>query len=499
MIGDSPLRKINMQTHLYIQGAWRTGRGKSFHSFNSATGKRVWQGRSAGATDVGLAVKAARAAYLSWSATPIETRKELLNRFAAELTAQQNEFAGFISQETGKPYWESLTEVTAMVNKIAISFRAYEERCHETLGTMGDARRATRFRPYGVVAVLGPFNLPGHLPQGHIVPALLAGNTVVFKPSELTPAVGQRLAEIWEKVGVPPGVFNLIQGGRETGAALLRQPDLDGLYFTGSAPTGKLIHEHFAGHPEKILALEMGGNNPLVVFDIKDAKAAAYMTIQSAFITAGQRCVCARRLIVENSSSGRAFVDQLVALTQKVRVGPYTDHPEPFMGPVISKKAAERVLKAQEKLHKSGGKVLLKSVAMPKQPSLLTPGIIDVTSVKNRPDDEIFGPFLQVIRVKNFDEAIAEANNTVYGLAAGLLSDNGGLYKKFLQQSRAGIVNWNRQITGASSEAPFGGVGQSGNNRPSAYFAADYCAYPVASLEFDKLALPEKLTPGISF
>jgi succinylglutamic semialdehyde dehydrogenase len=167
------------------------------------------------------------------------------------------------------------------------------------------------------------------------------------------------------------------------------------------------------------------------------------------------------------------------------------------MGPVISAQAAERLLHVQAELIRGGGIALAEMTRSPRHPALLSPGLIDVTNVGNRPDEEIFGPILQVIRVDDFDAAIREANNTSYGLSVGLISDNAELYRKFLREIRAGVVAWNRPLTGASSQLPFGGIGQSGNHRPGGYFAADYAAYPVASLESPNAQFPEKLLPGI--
>ena len=471
---------------------------KKFVSLNPATGEILWQGPTATKIEIDKAVKAARKAYDSWSLLSVVERLEFLNEFGQILSEQKNDFATTISRETGKPYWEALTEVDAMINKVKISYEAYLDRCREVSAPMDNTQRATRFKPHGVVAVLGPFNLPGHLPNGHIVPALLAGNTVVFKPSELTPLVGDKLVKIFQSAGLPLGVLNLVQGQKETGIDLSQYPDIDGVFFTGSVEAGKAIHKFYAGKPEKILALEMGGNNPLIVANVQDIPAAVYLTIQSAFITSGQRCTCARRLIVVEGPTSDKFLGQLVETIRKIQVGPYTNRPEPFMGPVVSPKTGKDLLAAQKDLRKKGGKILVAMASVNGNSAMLRPGIMDTTKIKNRPDKEIFGPFLQLIRVKTFADAIKEANNTVFGLAAGLLSDDEILYKKFLTRSRAGIINWNRQTTGASSQAPFGGVGQSGNHNPSAYFAADYCAYPVASIETNQLKLPEKLSPGIN-
>ncbi|HMB95888.1 MAG TPA: succinylglutamate-semialdehyde dehydrogenase, partial [Tepidisphaeraceae bacterium] len=337
-------------------------------------------------------------------------------------------------------------------------------------------------------------NFPGHLPNGHIMPALLAGNTIVFKPSELAPLVAEMTVKLWQDAGLPLGVLNLVQGGREVGQSLASHTGIDGIFFTGSFEAGRAINRANADQPGKILALEMGGNNPLIVHEVDDLAAAAYLTIQSAYITAGQRCSCARRLIVTNEK----FIDHLTAMIHKIIVGRYTDSPEPFMGPIISDVAAQKLQSAQDDLSKRGAKSIVKMKSIGPRPAILSPGLIDVTEMQNRADEEIFGPLLQVIRAKNFDDAIAEANRTRFGLAAGLFSDDRASWEKFYRATRAGVVNWNRPLTGASGLLPFGGVGCSGNNRPSAYFAADYCSYPIASMEMAHLKMPQQIVPGIS-
>jgi succinylglutamic semialdehyde dehydrogenase len=356
---------------------------------------------------------------------------------------------------------------------------------------------ATRYKPHGVVAVLGPFNMPGHLPNGHLVPAILAGNTAVLKPSEQAPLVAWVMAAAWEAAGVPAGVLNLVQGGAHTGRALVDNALIDGVFFTGSVAVGLSLSRALAERPGTILALEMGGNNPLVVHECANLDAAAYLTVLSAYITAGQRCSCARRLIVPTGTQGDAFIDRLMGLIGRVRAGFPADEPEPFLGPVITAATAARLLQAQAQLVARGARVLSEMTASPRSPALLSPGLIDVTVISPQEDEELFGPILQLVRVRDFDEAVAEANNTRYGLTAGLLSDRRDLYERFYRGVRAGVVTWNRQLTGSSSRLPFGGVGLSGNHRPGAFFAADYCAYPVAAMEADRVALPVHRTPGI--
>jgi succinylglutamic semialdehyde dehydrogenase len=486
-----------MTTH-FIAGNWRAGTGESFSSLNPVSQESLWSGRAASAEQVTAAVAAARAAFPDWAQRSLEQRVALLEAFTVSLQAHAEELARCIGAETGKPLWESNTEVTSMINKVAISIQSYRERTGEKSGPLADATAVLRHKPHGVVAVFGPYNFPGHLPNGHIVPALLAGNTVVFKPSELTPKVAQITLKCWIEAGLPAGVLNMVQGGRDTGVALAADAGIDGLFFTGSSGTGNLLHKQFAGRPDKILALEMGGNNPLVVEQVVDLEAAVYTIIQSAFISAGQRCTCARRLLVPEGEWGDRLLARLVTVASNIQVGAFDATPAPFMGSVISLAAAEHLLHAQQQLLVQGASSLLSMTQPQAGAALLTPGIIDVTALLNRKDEEFFGPLLQVIRYADFAAAIAEANATEFGLAAGLLSDSAERYQQFWLQSRAGIVNWNKQLTGAASSAPFGGVGASGNHRASAYYAADYCAYPVASLECATLSLPATLTPGVS-
>lgn len=482
----------------FIDGKWQPGAGTLFQSVDPATNQVVWQGQAADEAQVQQAYQAARSAFYSWSARPLNERIAIAEAFAEQLKANTEALARTIALDTGKSLWESRTEVTAMIGKIAISVKAHQERTGTVENPMPGARAFIRHKPHGVVAVFGPYNFPGHLPNGHIVPALIAGNTVLFKPSELTPLVAQHTLELWQAAGLPAGVLNLLQGEVSTGKAIANLPGIDGLFFTGSSNTGHLLHKQFAGHPGKILALEMGGNNPLIVKDVADVKAAVHDIIQSAFITSGQRCTCARRLFIEQSANGDAILDALVAATKQLAVGAPFAEVQPFYASMISSKAAAGMVKAQADIEALGGVSLLKLTQIDPSLGFVTPGIIDVTHAKALPDEEHFGPLLKVYRYTELQSAIDEANNTSFGLSAGLLADNASDYELFFSRIRAGIVNWNKPITGASSSAPFGGIGASGNHRASAYYAADYCAYPVASVEADKVSLPATLSPGLS-
>ena len=486
-----------MKQH-WIGGLWLASDGPQFSSRNPVTQAVVWQGNAASATTVDAAVSAARAAFPKWAAASLDSRTNYLREFARLLGEHKSALAHMIGFETGKPLWEAATEVATMIGKIDISIRAHQERTGERRSTQADHTAVVRHRPHGVVAVFGPYNFPGHLPNGHIVPALLAGNCVIFKPSELTPGSADATVKLWELAGLPPGVLNLAQGGRDTGVALAGHAGLDGLFFTGSSQTGRHLHQQFGARPDKILALEMGGNNPLVVGEYQNLDATVHHIVQSAFISAGQRCTCARRLLVAAGSNGDGLLARLVEVCARLRVGAFDDVDPPFMGAVISVAAADNLLRAQTALIARGAKVLLEMKSIRANTALLSPGILDVSNIADLPDEEHFGPLLQVSRYNSFSDALTMANNTRYGLAAGLLSQNAEEYVIFLRHIRAGIVNWNRPLTGASSAAPFGGVGASGNHRASAYYAADYCAYPQASLESSTLTLPDKLSPGLT-
>lgn len=451
-------------------------------SIDPAAEEVVWQGAESTPGQVADAVAAARAAFPDWADRPRQDRIDAVKRYQAALKARAPEMAQAISRETGKALWETTAELGSMQGKVDISIRAYDERTGERTNDTAFGRAVLRHRPHGVAAVLGPFNFPGHLPNGHIVPALLAGDTVMFKPSEETPWTGQLMAECLAEADLPAGVFNLVQGGREVGAALLDQP-IDALMFTGSGAAGAHFRRKFADDPHVILALELGGNNPLVVWDAADVEAVAGLVVQSAFVTTGQRCSCARRLILPEGPKGDAIVEAVAALVDRLIFAPWDSQPEPYGGPLISKAAAAAALKALQDRIDAGARVIRASGPVDNLPgAFVKPAMIDVTGV-HVPDEEMFAPFLSITRVATFDAAIQEANATRYGLSAGLVSDDPAHWDRFIRRIRAGVVNFNRPTTGAAGDMPFGGLGASGNHRPSAYYAADYCAYPVASFE----------------
>ncbi|MCV2401842.1 succinylglutamate-semialdehyde dehydrogenase [Marinomonas sp. C2222] len=482
----------------WISGQWVAGEGEAMASTSPYDSKVIWQGTSATSAQVEEAVTTARDALVEWRKTSFKQRENIILAFAEIAKENGDEIARIISQETGKPFWETKTEAAAVVGKVAVSIKAYHERTGEKQREAAGNKIVLRHRPLGVMAIFGPYNFPAHLPNGHMIPALLAGNTIVYKPSEQTPAIAEFMMTLWQKTGIPDGVINLVQGAKETGIALAESKGIDGLLFTGSANTGHILHRQFAGQPGKMLALEMGGNNPMVVSEnYGDLDAAAYTIIQSAYMSAGQRCTCARRLFVPAGEQGDALLNKLTQSIAKMKMDEPFAEPAPFMGPQISIQAAQGILNAQTNLLSLGASGIVE--AKNTQHAFVTPGLIDVTNVAELPDEEYFGPLLQVIRYQGLDNAIKQANDTCFGLSAGLLSTNDAEWDEFVENIRAGIVNRNRPLTGASGDAPFGGPGASGNLRPSAYYAADYCAYPMASIEGSEALFPETLTPGIEW
>ncbi len=473
-----------MADGVYVNGKWSGGSGPVFHNSCPATGDTVWEGAAADPAEVEAAVASARQAFAGWSRTPQSERTRVLEAYADEIAKRADLIAETVSRDMGKALWESRSEAATMKAKVSVSVTAQVDRAGSWFEEAAFGSAHLTHRPHGVMAVYGPFNFPGHLPNGHIVPALLAGNTCVFKPSELAPGVAAIMADAFAAAGLPDGCLNIVHGGRETGGALLNA-EINGLLFTGSATTGVFFHKHFAGRPEVILALEMGGNNPLIIWEPADIEAAADIAAQSAFLTTGQRCSCARRVILPEGPFGDAVVDAIVERAKGLKIGAW-DEDGIFMGPLVSEQAAANATEFQATLSKKGGKSLRRLKRMDRGGGFVTAGVIDVTEASDIPDEELFGPLMQIIRVRSFDDAIARANATKYGLSGGLISDDDALWIRAHRDMRAGILNRNRPTAGASGAMPFGGPGLSGNFRPGAYYAADYCAWPQASQVSDK-------------
>lgn len=460
----------------------------------------LWTGRPEPG-HVQSAVDAARRALPAWSRLPRERRFAALRRFAAICRAREADMAAILCDEIGKPMWEARGEASILANKVEITLDESETGPLRRVTGYEFNAGATRtgrcwFRPHGVMGVLGPFNFPAHLPNGHILPALAMGNTVVFKPSDKAPCTAQLLVEFFQQAleedDLPDdgaGIINLVHGGAETAQGLVTNRGVNGILFTGSWPVGRRILEANLDHPGKIVALELGGNNPVVVMPDADLRQAAIEIVRCAFNTTGQRCTCTRRVIVHEDAAKR-LVPALCAATSRLTIGnPRSANPV-FMGPIINRAARDAVLAAQTAFEREGGEVLVRAREVESLDDgwFLSPSVIAVDRFTKDQfgsagcDTEIFGPLLRIATVRNLDEAIEQANATSYGLAASIFTSDERAIGFFLAEAHAGCVNVNTGTAGASSKLPFGGVGHSGNHRPAGAFALDYCAYPVAGM-----------------
>ncbi|MEK6703690.1 MAG: aldehyde dehydrogenase family protein [Planctomycetota bacterium] len=454
----------------------------------------VWSGL-ADPTHVDSAVAAARQALKVWSHWPGEKRAQVLRTFQDIAARRVNDIAAIIQSETGKVAWDSKAEATLLGAKVDITLDAGPDAAMRRVTGFETPLADTRsgrcwFRPHGVMAVLGPFNFPAHLPNGHIIPALAMGNTIVLKPSDKTPGVGQLLGELYQEAldahGAPPGVVNVVQGRADIAQSLVAHDDLDAVLFTGSWPVGRAIMAANLDRPGRMLALEMGGNNAAVILPDADLRQAVIECVRSAFITTGQRCTCTRRVIVHESIAPKVIAAICKAASNLIVGDPAAPHPV-FMGPVISESARKAILDAQSTLAKAGGEVLVPCTSIDGEGWFISPGVMRVPRFElgttgPGADIEIFGPFLRVSTAASLDDALTQANATNFGLAASIFTRDQAAIDQFLTHARAGCVNVNTGTAGASSKLPFGGLGQSGNHRPAGAFSLDYCAYPVAGM-----------------
>lgn len=446
---------------------------------------------------VDQACEAAAKAFKSWSQLSLDDRKNYLLKLKDMYIEHKEEIAECISRETGKPLWETRGEAAALAGKIDITINSSLGHISEMKidNALPGVTGYVKYKPRGVMAVLGPFNFPGHLPNGHYIPALLTGNTVVFKPSELTPATGQVLAMLFDKAEFPPGVFNLVQGPGETGARLAKHELVNTVLFTGSYETGLRIKQDTVNHYWKSCALEMGGKNTSIVWDDTDMDRAIYQNIFGAFASSGQRCSCTSRIIVHPSIHDE-FVQRFHNTAKAIKIGHWSE--DVFMGTLINEKSVDKFLRFQEIAKREGANNIMrgKLLELDKKGFYITPSInlieeSNPNSVYEK--EEIFGPSVAIYKEGDLDKAIQLADSTNYGLSAAVFTKDRAVYQRVFDKLDVGLLNWNRATCGASSKLPFGGTKKSGNGHPSADFAVYYCTVPVAVLEdegpFDKSEL----------
>ena len=437
------------------------------------------------------AVAAARSAAPAWREESLAQRIAILRRYQKKLAGHGDRLAWVMSRETGKPLQESRDEVAAMVAKVDLTVtRGLPLVADRRAPLDGGSRSVLRYRPRGVVGVIGPFNVPGHLPNGQIVPALLTGNTVVFKPSEFTPFVGQVLAELFDEAGFPPGVFNLVQGGGEVGAALAAEPGVNALFFTGSAATGEKVRALSDRCPDRLLALDLGGKNAALILPDAPWEAALGQVVHGAFATAGQRCSSTSRLFVHKKIA-RRFIRDLMARAAALTVGYFTE--SPGLGPLIDGRAVQRFEAAQESAEKRGFATLKRGVPAPQSrsghyvaPSVhLWEGFPSRLLIGPRDywDEELFAPDLAVYVLDGEDEMIALNNASRYGLVASVFTASRPAFERIRERLDNGVVHWNRSTAMTPGVLPFGGTKARGNGWPAGLFVPFACTVPVGSVE----------------
>ncbi len=473
-------------------------------SISPVSGEVVWSGRAATESEIDVAMQAASTAHASWSRMPIDQRFEIVRRYGHYLQENRQALAELLTLEVGKLAWDASAEVGAAIAKVELSIQAVQQRqsTHVVSESMeavpsGNAEvsvvRRVRHQPLGVVVVLGPFNFPLHLPGGQIIPSLLAGNTVIFKPSDQATAIGFWMLEAWRHAGLPDGVLQLIPGGVQTAVAAIDSPLVSGVFLTGSREAGRAIHRQLAGRFDVVLALELGGNNPIVVADDASPDDVASVVSFAAFVSSGQRCTCARRAIFINSGSTDRQLEALLRRTRELRPGMPGSDPAPHLGPLISASAARRLLETYNQLIELGCQPMIPFRVEREFENLVYPAVLDASALTQEATEvmgqlEWFAPLLVIQRVDSFDQALRAAAQTTYGLAASLLGGTREMFERFVEDVKAGVVNWNTSTTGAAGTMPFGGLGDSGNHRPAGFYAIDFCGDPVACIERGALA-----------
>jgi succinylglutamic semialdehyde dehydrogenase len=451
---------------------------------------------------VPAAVEQAVKAFPKWRGLSVSKRISKLKAVQRTLKKRQSELTRLVAMEVGKPLIEAHREVDRFIAKLDDTLgaglgliRSFDVKVAK--GVQGECH----YRPLGALAVIGPFNFPAHTPGSHILPALLVGNTVVFKPSEYTPFVGQLIAEAFHSAGFPKGVFNLVQGGTPVGVKLVEHPQIQGVLFTGSTAAGSAIKAATLKAPWKILALEMGGKNAALVLGDADLELAAKESVVAAFSMAGQRCNATSRILVERKVA-KPFLKLFLELAERVKVG-YPLEEGVLMGPLVSHEAVGKfqryvkmaseggfqTLRAGKTLGSWGkrrGYYVTPAVHLNEQPSL--------KALSRYRQEEIFGPDAAIQLVRNEAEAVAINNEVVYGLVTSVFTKSRSRFERLLPEIDTGMVNFNRGTIFSSGKLPFGGTKASGSFQPAGLFSPYYCTVPIAVLK-DERKLSERAFP----
>jgi alpha-ketoglutaric semialdehyde dehydrogenase len=461
----------------FIDGAWAKASAGAPNINPSDVSDVVGEYARADELQVRAAIAAARAAFPAWSRGSIQARADLLDKIGNEILARKDELGTLLAREEGKTRPEAVGEAT----RAGYLFKFFAGEVVRLSGEVipsvrpGVKVEITR-EPVGVVGIITPWNFPIAIPAWKIAPALAYGNCVVFKPADLVPGCAWALAEIIARSGIPNGVFNLVMGrGSVVGEVLSTAPEVDAVSFTGSLATGKRVAQNCAARLAKV-QLEMGGKNPQVVLDDADLDTAVSVSLQSAFFSTGQRCTAASRLIVTEGIHDRfvrGLVDKLKTLKIDDALKEGTD-----IGPVVDTSQLEQDLRYIELGKKEGAKLAAGGARLKRATEgyFLEPALFTETTASmaiNR--DEIFGPVASVIRVKGYDEALAVANDTPFGLSSGIATTSLRHAEHFKRNSAAGMVMVNLPTAGVDYHVPFGGrKGSSYGPREQGRYAVEF-------------------------
>lgn len=423
-------------------------------------------------------------AFKSWRQESLQSRIARVRRFGDELSARAETIARLVAIETGKPFDEALSEAKLLGAKVAVTVDEALRLVETQQLDLGSAVGEIHYRPHGVLLIIGPFNFPVHLSNGHIIPALLMGNVCILKPSEKAPYSAQLYMEAAEAADLPAGVLQLIQGGGEVASRLQRDPRCHGVIATCSYEVGAKIQKDLAANPEKIVALEMGGKNAALVHKDVDVDRCVQDLLQSSFLTTGQRCTALSRVYVE-----RPLLDKLVAkfheqAKQLVISHPFDTDPKPFMGPLISAASKDNFLRYTGIAESEKAQVLMRPKALEGKSRLsrrpipeghyVTPGIhvVEKWSAKSTyQSHEIFGPDIFFAPVDNAEEGVEAINASEYGLVCSIFGGDVHRFQELASQIDCGLLYHNRATIGASARLPFGGWKKSGNHRPAGIFS----------------------------
>jgi aldehyde dehydrogenase (NAD+) len=469
-----------------IAGQWQPGRGAAFESTSPARASQVVGVFPSSTRDETLqAVAAARAAYPAWRRTSRIRRAELFDNLAQIVKRETDNLARLMATECGKVLSECRAEVVEGLHMIQYVFGTGRMPTGDVLASEIDEKDAyMRRKPWGVVAVITPWNFPFAVPLWMLGPSLVEGNTAVFKPSEDTPAVGQRLAELFDEAGFPPGTINLVHGAAEVGETLVKHDDVNVVLFTGSYDVGKRIQEVSASKYDRITACEMGSKSAVIVCADARLDLAVNCALISGFKTSGQRCVSAGRIIVAEPLMDR-FAEKLVAAAKRIRIGDPLDGGN-FTGPVIHRGSVEKIEYYNDLAKKEGAKVLLDGGRMTKGEHgagcYMSPFIyrMEHSPTARVLREEVFGPHLALIPFKTNDDAVRLYNATEYGLSMAVVTEDYRAMRLFRDECEFGMGYVNLPCIGAEVHLPFGGVKKSGNGHPSAAGLVETVTHKIA-------------------